>query len=95
MANQYGVSGLTKTALDSPKTGWRIKTICPATGRTRIVEECTGGDAEREAEIAGYYPIRRIANPREIAEAVLWRCSDAASFVLGHALVVDGGCTTR
>ena len=96
VASKHGVIGLTKTAaLDYAKTGLRINAICPGTARTGIVEEWTGGDPEREAEIAAYHPIGRIADPREIAEAVLWLCSDAASFVLGHAMVVDGGYTAQ
>ena len=96
VASKHGVIGLTKSAaLDYAKTGLRINAVCPGTARTGIVEDWMGGDPAREAEIAGYHPIGRIADPREIAQAVVWLCSEQASFVLGEALSVDGGYTTQ
>jgi len=96
VASKHGVIGLTRSAaLDYAKSGLRINAVCPGTARTGIVEDWTAGDPEREAEIAGYHPIGRIADPREIAEAVVWLCSEQASFVVGEALSVDGGYTTQ
>jgi NAD(P)-dependent dehydrogenase (short-subunit alcohol dehydrogenase family) len=58
-----------------------------------MVDQWMAGSAEAEAAVASLHPIGRIAEPREIAEAAIWLASDAASFVVGSALVVDGGYT--
>jgi NAD(P)-dependent dehydrogenase (short-subunit alcohol dehydrogenase family) len=60
-----------------------------------MVDEWLGSDPANEAQVVALHPIGRIAEPREIAEAVLWLCSPAASFVSGAALPVDGGYTAR
>jgi NAD(P)-dependent dehydrogenase (short-subunit alcohol dehydrogenase family) len=60
-----------------------------------MVEEWLQGSAEAEQQVAGLHPIGRIADPNEIAAAVMWLCSDAASFVVGAALPVDGGYTAQ
>jgi NAD(P)-dependent dehydrogenase (short-subunit alcohol dehydrogenase family) len=96
VAAKHGVLGLTKTAaLECAGSGIRINAICPGTARSRMVEEWIGGDPAQEAMVAGLHPIGRIAEPEEIAEAAIWLCSDAASFVMGHALAVDGGYTIQ
>jgi NAD(P)-dependent dehydrogenase (short-subunit alcohol dehydrogenase family) len=96
VAAKHGVIGLTKTAaLEYIGSGIRINAVCPGTARSRMVEDWIGGDAAAEAEVAGLHPIGRIASPDEIAAAALWLCSDEASFVVGHALVVDGGYTIQ
>ena len=59
-----------------------------------MVEEWMQGSAEAEASVAALHPIGRIAGPEEIAEAAVWLASDAASFVVGTAMSVDGGYTT-
>jgi NAD(P)-dependent dehydrogenase (short-subunit alcohol dehydrogenase family) len=56
-----------------------------------MVERVTGGKPELEAQFTALEPVGRMGTPEEIAEAVLWLCSDAASFVTGHPMVVDGG----
>jgi NAD(P)-dependent dehydrogenase (short-subunit alcohol dehydrogenase family) len=56
-----------------------------------MVERATGNDAEVEAEFAAQMPIARVASAEEVAAAVLWMCSDDASFLLGHPLALDGG----
>ena len=58
-----------------------------------MVDDWIQGVAENLAQVAGLHPIGRIANPEEIAEAAIWLCSDAASFMLGAAIPVDGGYT--
>jgi len=89
---KHGVIGLTKTAaLEYVKQGLRINSVCSGSARTKIVEDWLQGDPVKEAEIAGIHPIGRLAEPGEIAEAVVWLCSDAASYVVGHSMVVDGG----
>ena len=96
VAAKHGVIGLTKTAaLEYVGSGIRINAVCPGTARSRMVEDWMQGDPAAEAEVAGLHPIGRIADPEEIAAAALWLCSDEASFVVGHALVVDGGYTIQ
>lgn len=94
VAAKHGLHGLTKSAaLEYIKQGIRINAVCPGTARSRMVDEWLEGDPEAEAEVAAMHPIGRIAEPDEIARAVLWLASDAASFVVGTALPVDGGFT--
>jgi NAD(P)-dependent dehydrogenase (short-subunit alcohol dehydrogenase family) len=94
VASKHGVLGLTKTAaLEAIQHGIRINAICPGTARSRMVDEWMQGDEAAEQQVADLHPIGRIAAPEEIAAAVLWLCSDAASFVMGIAMPVDGGYT--
>ena len=96
VAAKHGVIGLTKTAaLEYATSGIRINAVCPGTARSKMVEDWIGGDPAHEAEVAALHPIGRIAEAEEIAAAVLWLCSDAASFMIGAALVVDGGYTIQ
>ena len=84
--------GLTKTAaLEYGVQGIRINAICPGTARTAMVESVVKETPELDAELRRLHPIGRIAEPSEIAEAALWLCTERSSFVLGSALVVDGG----
>jgi NAD(P)-dependent dehydrogenase (short-subunit alcohol dehydrogenase family) len=92
-ASKHGVIGLTKSAAReyAPK-GIRINAICPGGTRTPMAMETFGGDLERASQaLAGMIPMARLAEPREIAEAVVWLCSDRASYITGAALPVDGG----
>jgi NAD(P)-dependent dehydrogenase (short-subunit alcohol dehydrogenase family) len=92
-ASKHGVNGLTKTAaMEYAKHGIRVNVVCAGGVRTPMVNRHpqTVVDAF-EAE----HPVGRIGEPEEIAEAVLWLCSDAASFVTGSPLAVDGGWTSR
>jgi NAD(P)-dependent dehydrogenase (short-subunit alcohol dehydrogenase family) len=96
VAAKHGVIGLTKTAaLENASSGVRINAICPGTARSKMVSEWIGGDPAQEAEVAGLHPIGRIAEAEEIANGVLWLCSDAAAFMIGHAMVMDGGFTIQ
>jgi NAD(P)-dependent dehydrogenase (short-subunit alcohol dehydrogenase family) len=96
VASKHGVIGLTKTAaLECAQTGVRINAVCPGTARTKMVEDWIGGDDAAEQQVRDLHPVGRIASPEEIAAAVLWLCSDEASFVVGHAMVVDGGYTIQ
>lgn len=91
-AGKHGVIGLTRTAaLDYATQGIRVNAVCPGVIRTPMVERFTGGDPEREAQVVSSEPVGRMGTPEEVAAAVVWLCSDAASFVTGHAMVVDGG----
>jgi NAD(P)-dependent dehydrogenase (short-subunit alcohol dehydrogenase family) len=94
VASKHGVVGLTKsTALEYATTDLRINAVCPGIVDTSMMDRVTDNrDGGRDAVVA-QEPIGRMGEPEEIANAVLWLCSDAASFVLGHAMVVDGGQT--
>jgi NAD(P)-dependent dehydrogenase (short-subunit alcohol dehydrogenase family) len=92
VAAKHGVVGLTRAAaLEYGARGVRVNAICPGTARTALVEQVIRDRPELDAELLRLHPIGRIAEPAEIAEAALWLCSDAASFVNGTALSVDGG----
>ncbi|MBJ18257.1 MAG: SDR family oxidoreductase [bacterium] len=92
VASKHGVLGLTKTAaVEYGSRGVLINAICPGTARTAMVESVIAETPELLEELHRLHPIGRIAEPAEIAEAALWLCSGRASFVMGSALVVDGG----
>lgn len=92
VATKHGVVGLTKTAaLEYAKQGIRVNAVCPGVIKTAMVERIIGGNPSAEAQFTALEPIGRLGDPREVAEAVVWLCSDAASFVTGIAMPVDGG----
>jgi NAD(P)-dependent dehydrogenase (short-subunit alcohol dehydrogenase family) len=91
-ASKHGVIGLTKVAaLDYGAQGIRVNAICPGTARTPMVDRALRRDPSIDEHLRSLHPIGRIAEAQEIAEAAVWLCSPAASFVLGVALPVDGG----
>jgi NAD(P)-dependent dehydrogenase (short-subunit alcohol dehydrogenase family) len=93
-AAKHGVIGLTKSAaLDYAAQNLRVNAVAPGYISTPMMDRFTGGTGEGWEKITAEEPIGRVGKPEEIADAVLWLCSDAASFVVGHALVVDGGQT--
>jgi NAD(P)-dependent dehydrogenase (short-subunit alcohol dehydrogenase family) len=95
VASKHGVLGLTKTAaLEYAQRGIRVNAVCPGYIRTPM----TLGDPPRpdaEAAMVAAEPVGRMGTPEEVAQAVVWLCSDAASFVTGSGLVVDGGYVAR
>jgi NAD(P)-dependent dehydrogenase (short-subunit alcohol dehydrogenase family) len=95
-AAKHGVIGLTKSAaLEYASRGIRINAVCPGTIETPMVGEMLAKEPDAMKDIMRDQPIGRLGRPEEIASAVLWLCSSGASFVIGHALVVDGGYTAR
>jgi NAD(P)-dependent dehydrogenase (short-subunit alcohol dehydrogenase family) len=93
-AAKHGVVGLTKdAALDYASSNIRINAVCPGIIDTEMMDRFTGGTPEGRDNVIAQEPIGRMGKPDEISAAVLWLCSDAASFVIGHAMVVDGGQT--
>jgi NAD(P)-dependent dehydrogenase (short-subunit alcohol dehydrogenase family) len=91
VSSKHGVLGLTKSAaLEYGHRGVRVNAVCPGTVLTPMVETATQQPGLEE-QLVALHPIGRLGTPDEIANAVLWLCSDDASFVLGHALAVDGG----
>lgn len=97
VAAKHGVIGLTKVAaIEFAARGIRVNAVCPGFVETPMLERVgVTSDPDRRVQIEGLHPINRLGRPEEIAGAVLYLCSDAASFVTGHALVVDGGYTAR
>ncbi len=93
-AGKHGVLGLTKSAaLEYAARGIRINAVCPGIIDTPMVAGMLTTQAEAMKELMNEVPIGRLGRPEELAAAVLWLCSPDASFVIGHALVVDGGYT--
>jgi NAD(P)-dependent dehydrogenase (short-subunit alcohol dehydrogenase family) len=95
-ASKHGVLGLTKSAaLDYAAKGIRINAVCPGIIHTSMLDQMMTTQADALKAMLMNVPIGRLGRPEEIANAVLWLCSPAASFMIGHALVVDGGYTIR
>ena len=93
-AAKHGVVGLTKSAaLEYAETDLRINAVCPGIIDTEMMDRFTGGTEKGRQEVIDQEPIGRMGTPEEIADAVVWLCSDAAPFALGEAVVVDGGQT--
>jgi NAD(P)-dependent dehydrogenase (short-subunit alcohol dehydrogenase family) len=91
VASKHGVVGLTKTAaLEYAQQGIRVNCVCPGWIQTPMTARGLS-DPEQKAQIVVREPIGRVGTPEEVAETVVWLCSDAASFVTGHAMSVDGG----
>jgi NAD(P)-dependent dehydrogenase (short-subunit alcohol dehydrogenase family) len=94
IASKHGVVGLTRTAaLEYAKQGIRVNAVNPGLIDTQIARDVVAGNEAAYNDIAKNVPIGRAGSPEEIASVVLWLCSPGASYVVGHALTVDGGMT--
>ena len=95
IASKHGVAGLTKAAaLEFAKSRIRVNAVCPGAIRTPMIERILAAGTT-EASLVAPQAIPRLGRPEEIAAAVVWLCSDAASFVTGVTMPVDGGWTAQ
>jgi NAD(P)-dependent dehydrogenase (short-subunit alcohol dehydrogenase family) len=99
-ASKHGVVGLTKTAaLEYAHAGIRINAVCPGFIHTAMVDWAfdllSHENPHVAAQVTALHPIGRLGTPEEVAEVVVWLCSDAASFITGHTMTVDGGYVAR
>ena len=91
VSSKHGIVGLTRAAaLEFAEQGIRVNVLCPGHTHTPLIADFLD-DPERAKQLTTQYPLGRIATAEEVAEAAVWLCSDAANFVTGGALPVDGG----
>ena len=79
----------------SATSGVRFNAVCPGYIDTPMMGRFTGDTPEGRAKVIAEEPVGRMGKPAEIAAAVVWLCSDAAAFMVGHAMVIDGGQTVQ
>jgi NAD(P)-dependent dehydrogenase (short-subunit alcohol dehydrogenase family) len=92
VASKHGIVGLTRAAaLEYASEEIRINAVCPGVIRTAMIDRLIKADPDMESRLVAGEPMGRVGKPEEIAAAVMWLCSDSASFVTGQALAVDGG----
>lgn len=92
IAAKHGVAGLTKAAaLEYAESGIRVNAVCPGYINTPLIRPFFDEFDGMEADVIAKHPLGRLGEPNEIAEAVVWLSSPAASFVTGHTMTVDGG----
>jgi NAD(P)-dependent dehydrogenase (short-subunit alcohol dehydrogenase family) len=92
-ASKHGVVGLTRaTALEVARSNIRVNAVAPGPVNTGLLHRMVAGHVD-VAAIAASVPMGRVSEPDEIARAIVWLCSDAASYITGHTLVIDGGLT--
>jgi NAD(P)-dependent dehydrogenase (short-subunit alcohol dehydrogenase family) len=97
VAAKHGLEGLTKTAaIEYSAEGIRVNSVAPGFIETPMLEKAgITTDPETKKSIVSLHPIGRLGKPKEIADAIVWLCSDEASFITGHTLLADGGYTSR
>ncbi len=95
VASKHGIVGLTKTAaLEYASSGIRVNAICPGAIDTPFRQQLQA-DCTENSNINNRYPTGRIGTDKEVADAVLWLCSDSASFITGSIITIDGGLTAK
>jgi NAD(P)-dependent dehydrogenase (short-subunit alcohol dehydrogenase family) len=95
-ASKHAVVGLTKAAaLEFSAQNIRVNAVNPAVIDTEMLDRLADGMNVKKDDLTPFHPIGRLGRVEEVAEAVLWLCSDKASFVTGHSMMVDGGFTAR
>ena len=93
-ASKHALAGLTRSAaLEHAKEGIRVNAVCPGAVRTPMLARAVGREPALEKKLRAAHPMGRFGEPAEVANAVLWLCSEQSSFVTGHELSVDGGFT--
>ncbi|MEM7407505.1 MAG: glucose 1-dehydrogenase [Pseudomonadota bacterium] len=94
VASKHACLGLTRTtALEYASRGIRVNAVCPGPIKTPMMDNIVASKPGLEGPMTQAVPMRRLGEPEEIAEAVAWLCSDRASYVTGHGMVIDGGMT--
>ncbi len=96
VASKHGLVGLTRNAaLEYADRNIRVNAVCPGAIHTPMIDRVIHEDRGFEKELLASHPLGRMGEPSEIAELVVWLCSDAASFVTGQAIAADGGYVAR
>ena len=96
VASKHGVIGLTRSAaVQYARKNVRVNAVCPGVIRTPMLDRSLQINPEAEARYTALHPIGRLGEPEEVADSVIWLCSDQASFVTGHAMTIDGGATAE
>lgn len=92
ISSKHGITGLTKAAaLENAQTGVRVNEVCPGPIRTEMIERIMENDPSFRQMIEGSVPMGRLGEPKEIADAVIWLCSDQSSYLTGYPIALDGG----
>jgi NAD(P)-dependent dehydrogenase (short-subunit alcohol dehydrogenase family) len=95
-ASKHAIVGLTRSAaLEYAKRGIRVNAVCPGVIETPMVDRVFGEHPDMKQQLVTSEPIGRLGRPEEIAAAVVWLCSEKASFVTGQAIAIDGGWTAQ
>ncbi len=93
-ASKHGVVGLTRTAaVEYATRGIRVNAVCPSYTRTQMVARVLEAQPDLADKFANASPMKRLGEPQEVARTIVWLCSDAASFINGQAVAIDGGIT--
>ncbi len=96
VASKHGTIGLTRSAaVQYAKKNVRVNAVCPGVIRTPMLDRSLQVNPDSESLYTAIHPIGRLGEPVEVADAVIWLCSEQASFITGHALAIDGGATAE